>query len=110
MANTTSEVIWTRNLLKFLGIFVTPTHLYCDNQAAIHIANNPVFHERTKHIEVDCHFVCERIVSRDIQPQDTPSTEQLVDIFTKALGQCQFHYLLGKLGILNSRAPTWEEY
>ena len=106
MANVTSEVVWTRNLLKFLGISVPSVHLYCDNLAALHIANNPVYHERTKHIEVDCHFVRECIASGDIQPRYTPSTEQLADIFTKALGQRQFHYLLGKLGILNRHAPT----
>lgn len=61
-ANATSEVIWTRNLLKFLGVSMLLTHLYSDNHAALHIANNHVFHERTKHIEVDCHFVCERVV------------------------------------------------
>jgi len=106
MANVTSEMVWTRNLLKFLGISVPPIHLYCDNQAALHIANNPVYHERTKHIEVDYHFVSERIVSGEIQPRYPPSTEQLANIFTKALGPCQFHCLLGKLGILNHHVPT----
>ena len=74
MANATSEVIWIRNLLKFVGVSVPPVHLYCDNQVGLHIANNPIFHERTKHIEVDCHFVGERTISGDIKPRYTPST------------------------------------
>jgi len=106
MANVTSEVGWTINVLKFLGILVPLVHLYCDNQTALHITNNPVFHEHTKHIEIDRHFVRKRIASGDIKPRYTPSTEQLVDIFTKSLGQRQFHYLLGKLDILNPHAPT----
>jgi len=106
MASATSEVVWICNLLLSLGLSVLMARFHCDNQAAIHIANNPVFHEQTKHIEVNCHFVRERILSRVITPQYTPSTEQLVDIFTKALGQRQFHYLMGKLGIANLHAPT----
>jgi len=106
MANATSEVVWIRNLLLSFGVSVPPARLYCDNQAAIHIANNPVFHERTKHVEVDCHFVRERILSGVIQPQYTPTAKQLANIFTKALGQCQFYYLLGKLGVANLHAPT----
>jgi len=106
MASATSEFIWIRNLLRFLGCSVSPAHLRCDNQAALHIANNPVFHEHIKHVKVDCHFVCERITSGKVLPQYTPTTEQLADIFTKALGQRQFHYLMGKLGILNPHAPT----
>ena len=54
--------IWIRNLLSFLGVSVSSAKMYCDNQVAIHIANNPIFHERTKHIELDCHFVPECIV------------------------------------------------
>jgi len=68
MANATSEVVWTQNLLQFLGFSPTPVRLFYDNQAALHIANNPIFHERTKHNEVDCHFDRDRIISRDIQP------------------------------------------
>lgn len=58
MATTISELIWLRGLLSCLGVELTrPIKLFCDNQAALHIATNLVFHERTKHIEIDCHFV-----------------------------------------------------
>ena len=66
MANATSEVIWIRNLLKLLRILIATGVVHCDNQAAIYVAVNLVFHERTKHIEVDCHFVRENTVFRDI--------------------------------------------
>ena len=106
MANATSEVVWIRNLLQSLGLTVPMAHLHYDNQAALHIANTPIFYERTKHIEVDCHFVRERILSKVIAPRYTPTTEQLADIFTKAWGQRQFCYLLSKLGAADLHAPT----
>ncbi|GKV02885.1 hypothetical protein SLEP1_g15266 [Rubroshorea leprosula] len=58
MASTVSELLWLKGLLKTLGVDTSqPMQLHCDNQAAIHIATNLVFHERTKHIELDCHFI-----------------------------------------------------
>lgn len=55
---TVFELVWFRGLLNELGIAQDkPSVMLCDNKGAIHIASNPIFHERTKHIEIDCHFV-----------------------------------------------------
>ena len=63
MANVTCELIWLKQLLEELKFCeVSPMKLVCDNQAALHIASNPVFHERTNHIEIDCHFIKEKLV------------------------------------------------
>ena len=62
MASTASELTWVRQVLADLNITNhEPIKMFCDNQAARHIASNPVFHERTKHIGVDCHFIREKI-------------------------------------------------
>ena len=82
----TSELVWLKTLLASLGVFPTQAmKLFCDSQAAIHIAKIPVFHERIKHIEIDCHFVQERLVRRDLILSYLPSRQQLADLFTKAL-------------------------
>ena len=106
MATVTSEFVWIKSFLAAMGIFHTsPMKLFCDNQVALHIAKNPVFHERTKHIEIDCHFVRERLLSGELTTGYISSKNQVADIFTKAVGRHHFQFLQGKMGIVNPYAP-----
>ncbi|XP_021740132.1 uncharacterized protein LOC110706521 [Chenopodium quinoa] len=107
MNATTCELKWLKRLLGDLGVrHENEMHLYCDSQSALYIAQNPVFHERTKHIELDCHFVRDAITDGTIIPSYVPMTVQLANIFTKALGKAKFEFLLRKLGVRDPYSPT----
>lgn len=86
LASVSSELTWIVQLLANLHINVQlPSLVYCDNQAAISIASNPTFHERTKHIEFDCHFVRDLITRGLLKLLPIRSSFQSADMFTKAL-------------------------
>jgi hypothetical protein len=91
LAIASAELCWIRTLLKDLGIFLSQTPiLWCDNVSALAIASNPVFHARTKHIEVDFHFVRERVLRKDLEVKFVSTVDQLADIFTKSLPTQRF--------------------
>lgn len=95
-----TEVLWLRKLLSELNLHPTETcQLFCDNKAAISISENPVQHDRTKHVEVDRHFIKEKIEDKVVTLPFVRSEEQLADILTKAVDSRSFTKVLNKLNI-----------
>jgi len=104
MRRVVAELSWLSRLMNELTITsIAPIPIRCDNQAAVHIAKNPVFHERTKHIELDCHFVREKLMAGLISLHHIPSQQQLADVLTKSLPGPLHRHFISKLGVL---APT----
>lgn len=83
-----------------------PIRLYSDNMADINMSHNPVQYDRTKHVEIDIHFIREKIDAETIELKYTPSKEQTTDVLTKGLTRDKFEYLVGKLDIINIYALT----
>ena len=107
MALTTCELIWLKHLLQDLRFGNDEQmKLIHDNQAALHISSNLVFHEKTKHIEVDSHFIRENIASGCMTTSFVNSNDQLADIFTKSLRRPRMKYICDKLGAFNLYAPA----
>jgi hypothetical protein len=104
LANATAELIWIQALLGELGVSQNnPPILWCDNIGATFLSSNPVFHARTKHIEVDFHFVRERVAQKLLQIRFISSKDQLADIFTKPLPLPLFTFCRRNL---NLRCPV----
>jgi hypothetical protein len=102
MASTASELTWIKYVLTDLNFEIKePMKIFCDNQSARHIAINLVFHERTKHIEVDCHYIRENFQSKEINNPFVKSEDQLTDIFTKGLRVKAYEDILCNLGLFD---------
>ena len=107
MALATCELIWLKQLFQELRIGKNEqVTLVCDNQAALHIASYPIFHERTKHIEVVCHFIREKIASGCMTTCFVNSSYQLADIFTMSLRGSRIRYICNKLSAYDLYAPA----
>ena len=100
-----TEILWIRKLLNELGFpQKTACKLFCDNKAAISISGNPVQHDRTKHVEVDRHFIKDKLEDKVIKLPFVRSKDQLEDILTKAVSTEAFSNVLRKLSIGNPSA------
>ncbi|CAJ2668597.1 unnamed protein product [Trifolium pratense] len=107
MAKGLCELLWLRRLLMEIGCGPSmEMNLFCDNKAAIDISQNPVQHDRTKHVEVDRHFIKQNLEEKIIRFPFVKSEDQLADILTKAVSSKNFHDSLDKLGIKDIYAPT----
>jgi hypothetical protein len=101
LAVTIAELYWLCMLFREIGIpFPTAPIIWCDNISALALASNPIFHARTKHIEVDYHFVREKVINDDMLVKFISIHDLVADIFTKGLSLTQFSYLKSKLLVL----------
>ncbi|RVW56445.1 Retrovirus-related Pol polyprotein from transposon RE1 [Vitis vinifera] len=107
LAQGICEGIWIKRVLSELGqTSSSPILMMCDNQAAISIAKNPVHHDRTKHVEIDRHFITEKVTSETIKLNYVPTKHQTADILTKALPRPNFKDLTCKLGLYDIYSPA----
>jgi histone deacetylase 1/2 len=108
LANGTDEVIWLQYLLTDLQISsASAPIIWCDNLGATYLSTNPVFHARTKHVEVDYHFVRDRVAKKEIQICFISSRDQLVDVFTEPLPTSSFTAFCFKLRV-DPPPSSWE--
>ncbi|KAK2988896.1 hypothetical protein RJ640_024965 [Escallonia rubra] len=103
VTSTVCHAIWLRSLLKELSFIQDEsTHIYVDNKSAIALAKNPVFHDRSKHIDTRYHFIRESIAKKQVQVKFVKSEDQDADIFTKPLNREVFEKLRNRLGMRES--------
>ncbi|KAM1176336.1 hypothetical protein ACFX19_029237 [Malus domestica] len=107
MAKGVCELLWLRRLLAELECpSMSTSNLFCDNKAGIDISHNPIQHDCMKHVEVDIHFIKEKLDGNIIQFSFVKSKDQLADILTKDVASQAFYNSLVKLGMNNIYAPT----
>lgn len=100
LARATAKIVWIESLLKEVKLYpgLVPI-LWCDNLSASALASNLVYHARTKHIELDIHFVRDRVLEKKLSIQYVPSSDQIADLLTEPLTQIRFLFLKDKLGV-----------
>ena len=107
MMNASFEMLWVHSFLQKLGFLVQGVMpMHCDSQAVIFLANNPNFHERTKHIKIDCHAIRHRVLCGFITTPYIGSSHQLVDILIKGLSTASYDSISRKLGVFDIYTPA----
>jgi hypothetical protein len=103
VANAVAEACWLRQLLAELHRPLSKsTVVYCDNISAVYLSTNPVQHQRTKHVEIDLHFVRDRVALGEIHVLHVPTTLQYADIFTKGVPTAFFQSFRSSLNVRSS--------
>ena len=84
--------------------------LWCNNTGAKQLTSNPIFYSRTKHIEIDVHFIEDKVIAKELGIKYVPTEDQTADIFTKSLSISQFHFRKGKLAVVQSPRSRLREH
>ena len=100
MSDSAKEATWLRGLLEEFKVIDPHTVIRCDNQSSVKLVKNPVFYARTKHIEIHYHHVRDKITSKIIDLQHVGTSDQIADIFTKALEKTLFQKHRASLSLI----------
>ena len=95
-----SQILWIQQQLRDYGVEAGESPIFCDNTSAIAITYNPVLHSRTKHIDVQHHFIRDHVSKKHIRLEYVPTESQVADIFTKALPEDKYSKFRNSLGLL----------
>ncbi|KAH9691439.1 hypothetical protein KPL70_016106 [Citrus sinensis] len=102
LSSASSELSWLQSLLSELNIVQLPAPiLWCDNQSAGELARNPILHSKSKHIELDVHYIRDKVLGKELEVRYIPTEEQVADVLTKALSFPKFNYFRSKLNVIN---------
>ena len=102
MTEAGQELLWLRNMMESFGLKdLNPTILQSDNMGAIHLTSKSVFHGRTKHVEIQYHWIREIVDQGKVVIKHCPTADMVADLLTKPLGKAQFQQLQINLGMIN---------
>jgi hypothetical protein len=97
------EAVWLQKLLAGLfGQMLDPTVIHCDNQSCVKLSENPVSHDKSKHVEIKFHYIRDMVQRKAVLVQYLPTDEQITDVLTKPLAKSKFEYFRDKLGVVEN--------
>ena len=100
------EAVWLRKLLSDLfDLQLDATCIYCNNQSCVKLSENPIFHEKSKHIEIKYHYIKDMVQRGAVKLQYVAMDEHIADVLTKPLSRVKFEYFMEKLGVLQIEVP-----
>ena len=95
------EAVWLRKLLtELFDLPSEATSIFCDNQSYVKLSENPVFHDRSKHIEIKYHYMRDMVQRGEVKLQYVAMDEQIADVLTKPLSRVNFEYFIERLGVI----------
>ena len=107
MAVTICDIVWLISFLKDIKVSHSKAALvFSDSQVALHTGANPMFHERTKHIEINCQIIRDKVLAKVIRLLHVRTKSQVANLLTKALNSQQFSHLLSKMNLMNIHSPV----
>ena len=101
------EAVWLRKLLSDLfDLQLDATCIYCDNQSCVNLLENPMFHDKSKHIEIKYHYIKDLVQRGAVKLQYVMMDKQIVDVLTKPLARVKLDYFREKLDVLHMEVPS----